>query len=168
MSTGEVSHMCMKEGMLVSWLPAFVAQPTTSLLCNPTQPFMVCRGGIMSVMVIFWRWHGDLTFLFRDIQELQKQNQQLRSALRELSAEQEKAESHEEGGVATEALKRELENTRQEVEHLKQSRLKQEELVQSIIKQKDMYKRLVEQGEFKEVIVALCNLWYYNMVPQDT
>ena len=153
-SAGEVSHMWMKEGMLVSWLPA--------------QPFMVCRGGIMSVMVIFWRWHGDLTFLFRDIQELQKQNQQLRSALRELSAEQEKAESHEEGGVATEALKRELENTRQEVEHLKQSRLKQEELVQSIIKQKDMYKRLVEQGEFKEVIVALCNLWYYNMVPQDT
>lgn len=100
--------------------------------------------------------HCSYHFFYSDIQELQKQNQQLRSALRELSAEQEKAETKTDGGVASAALQRELENTKQEVDHLKQSRLKQEELVQSIIKQKDMYKRLFEQGEVKEVCTSTC------------
>lgn len=88
---------------------------------------------------------------YRDIQDLQKQNQQLRSALRDVSEAQDKEESGERSVRLSSKLERELANTRQEVEHLKQSRLKQEELVQSIIRQRDMYKELVAQGAVKEV-----------------
>ncbi|KAF6028881.1 TPR [Bugula neritina] len=82
---------------------------------------------------------------FKDIQELQKQNQQLRLALRSLSEAQEASDKSGEGSEKSKALEMELANTRQEVGFLKQSRLKQEELVQSIIKQRDMYKRLVNR-----------------------
>lgn len=105
-----------------------------------------------------WCWS-----VYRDIQELQKQNQQLRSALRELSEEQETVEKEGQASILATSLQRDLENTKQEVQHLKQFRLKQEELVQSIIKQKDMYKRLVEQGDVREVCIgsySLCVVFY--------
>ena len=87
----------------------------------------------------------------RDIQDLQKQNQQLRSALRELSEVQDRVENGEQNSRLAAKLEQDLSNTRQEVEHLKQSRLKQEDLVQSIIRQRDMYKEMVAQGAMKEV-----------------
>ncbi|XP_067928913.1 nucleoprotein TPR-like [Watersipora subatra] len=87
---------------------------------------------------------------FRDIQELQKQNQQLRAALREVSEAHDKSERDEESSQQSAKHEHELANYRQEVEHLKQSRLKQEELVQSVIKQRDMYKGLVAEGAMKE------------------
>ena len=112
--------------------------------------------------------------VYRDIQDLQKQNQQLRSALRELSEVQDRVENGEQNSRLAAKLEQDLSNTRQEVEHLKQSRLKQEDLVQSIIRQRDMYKEMVAQGAMKEVctysivlysILELCyfvKYWNYN------
>uniref|UniRef100_A0A3B4X1R9 Nucleoprotein TPR n=1 Tax=Seriola lalandi dorsalis TaxID=1841481 RepID=A0A3B4X1R9_SERLL len=75
---------------------------------------------------------------FRSVEELQKQNQRLLVALRELSDAQEK-ERHGE-------LVQSLEKAQAELESLKEQRSQQVKMTESIVRQRDMYRVLLAQA----------------------
>ncbi|XP_077462726.1 translocated promoter region b, nuclear basket protein isoform X2 [Stigmatopora argus] len=82
---------------------------------------------------------------FRSVEELQKQNQRLLVALRDLSDAQEKEEME-----ASESKRGEvelsLETTLVEVESLREQRSQQIKMTESIIRQRDMYRVLLAQA----------------------
>ncbi|XP_041646505.1 translocated promoter region b, nuclear basket protein [Cheilinus undulatus] len=82
---------------------------------------------------------------FRSVGELQKQNQRLLVALRELSDAQEKEELEATGNKHGE-LEQSLEKAQTELESLKEQRSQQLKMTESIVKQRDMYRVLLAQA----------------------
>ncbi|XP_047443060.1 translocated promoter region b, nuclear basket protein [Mugil cephalus] len=82
---------------------------------------------------------------FRSVEELQKQNQRLLVALRELSEAQEKEEFEATGSKRGE-LEQSLEKALTELESLKEQRGQQIKLTESIVRQRDMYRVLLAQA----------------------
>ncbi|MEQ2161904.1 hypothetical protein GOODEAATRI_014450, partial [Goodea atripinnis] len=82
---------------------------------------------------------------FRSVEELQKQNQRLLVALRELSDAQEKEEQESTGNKRVE-LEQSLEKAQAELESLKEQRSQQIKMTESIVRQRDMYRVLLAQA----------------------
>ncbi|KAM4739914.1 translocated promoter region b, nuclear basket protein isoform 2-T2 [Anableps anableps] len=82
---------------------------------------------------------------FRSVEELQKQNQRLLVALRELSDAQEKEEQESTGNKRVE-LEQSLEKAQGELESLKEQRSQQIKMTESIVRQRDMYRVLLAQA----------------------
>ncbi|XP_059140232.1 nucleoprotein TPR-like isoform X2 [Physella acuta] len=82
---------------------------------------------------------------FRNIEELQQQNQRLIEVCRELSDKKEQ-EENDATAEKTRELKEQLDFTMTELEHLKDARARQAELVESIVRQRDMYRVLLQQS----------------------
>ncbi|XP_042370774.1 translocated promoter region b, nuclear basket protein [Plectropomus leopardus] len=82
---------------------------------------------------------------FRSVEELQKQNQRLLVALRELSDAQEKEELESTGNKRGE-LEQSLEKAQTELESLKEQRSQQIKMTESIVRQRDMYRVLLAQA----------------------
>uniref|UniRef100_A0A8C9ZW75 Nucleoprotein TPR n=1 Tax=Sander lucioperca TaxID=283035 RepID=A0A8C9ZW75_SANLU len=82
---------------------------------------------------------------FRGVEELQKQNQRLLVALRELSDAQEK-EEFEMICYRRGELEQSLEKAKVELESLKEQRGQQIKMTESIVRQRDMYRMLLAQA----------------------
>uniref|UniRef100_A0A665W6N8 Nucleoprotein TPR n=1 Tax=Echeneis naucrates TaxID=173247 RepID=A0A665W6N8_ECHNA len=82
---------------------------------------------------------------FRSVEELQKQNQRLLVALRELSDAQEKEEFEATGNKHGE-LEQSFEKAQAELESLKEQRNQQLKMTESIVRQRDMYRVLLAQA----------------------
>ncbi|XP_037553921.1 translocated promoter region b, nuclear basket protein [Nematolebias whitei] len=82
---------------------------------------------------------------FRSLEELQKQNQRLLVALRELGDAQEKEELESTGNRRME-LEQSLEKAQTELESLKEQRNQQIKMTESIVRQRDMYRVLLAQA----------------------
>ncbi|XP_017275998.1 translocated promoter region b, nuclear basket protein [Kryptolebias marmoratus] len=82
---------------------------------------------------------------FRSVDELQKQNQRLLVALRELSDAQEKEEFQTTGNRRVE-LEQSLEKAQAELASLKEQRNQQIKMTESIVRQRDMYRLLLAQA----------------------
>ncbi|XP_034736261.1 translocated promoter region b, nuclear basket protein isoform X1 [Etheostoma cragini] len=82
---------------------------------------------------------------FRGVEELQKQNQRLLVALRDLSDAQEKEEFEAIGNKRGE-LEQSLEKAKVELESLKEQRGQQIKMTESIVRQRDMYRLLLAQA----------------------
>uniref|UniRef100_A0A3Q3ANC8 Nucleoprotein TPR n=1 Tax=Kryptolebias marmoratus TaxID=37003 RepID=A0A3Q3ANC8_KRYMA len=80
---------------------------------------------------------------FRSVDELQKQNQRLLVALRELSDAQEKEEFQTTGNRS---LEQSLEKAQAELASLKEQRNQQIKMTESIVRQRDMYRLLLAQA----------------------
>ncbi|XP_076826179.1 nucleoprotein TPR-like isoform X2 [Clavelina lepadiformis] len=82
---------------------------------------------------------------FKDIAELQEQNQKLLGVIRELSEDRENAEQE---GVdeKTRVLQTELESARDELERLREDRGRQMTMVEAVVRQRDMYRVLLAQN----------------------
>ncbi|XP_036298854.1 nucleoprotein TPR isoform X3 [Pipistrellus kuhlii] len=81
---------------------------------------------------------------YRNIEELQQQNQRLLVALRELGETKEREEQETTSSKVTE-LQLKLESALTELEQLRGSRQHQMQLVDSIVRQRDMYRILLSQ-----------------------
>ncbi|KAJ8277980.1 hypothetical protein GJAV_G00082380 [Gymnothorax javanicus] len=81
---------------------------------------------------------------FRNVEELQQQNQRLLVALRELGEAQEKEEIEGDSSRRTE-LERSLDKVQSELEQLREQRSHQMQLTESIVRQRDMYRILLAQ-----------------------
>ncbi|XP_006901380.1 PREDICTED: nucleoprotein TPR [Elephantulus edwardii] len=81
---------------------------------------------------------------YRNIEELQEQNQRLLVALRELGQTREREEQETTSSKITE-LQLKLESSLTELEQLRESRKHQMQLVDSIVRQRDMYRILLSQ-----------------------
>ncbi|XP_063410496.1 nucleoprotein TPR-like isoform X2 [Mytilus trossulus] len=81
---------------------------------------------------------------FRDIEDLQRQNQRLIAVIRELSEKKEEEEK-----LATESKTKELKDqlyiAHNELKELKMARDRQQEMVEAIVNQRDMYKVLAQE-----------------------
>ncbi|XP_077439569.1 translocated promoter region b, nuclear basket protein isoform X2 [Vanacampus margaritifer] len=82
---------------------------------------------------------------FRSVEELQKQNQRLLVALRDLSDAQEKEEL-ETSGYKRNEVERSLETTLAEVESLREQRSQHVKMTESIMRQRDMYRVLLARA----------------------
>ncbi|KAJ0032751.1 hypothetical protein NQD34_002832 [Periophthalmus magnuspinnatus] len=82
---------------------------------------------------------------FRSVEELQKQNQRLLVALRELGEAQEKEEFESTGNKRAE-LEQSLEKVQSELDSLKEQRGQQLKMTESIVRQRDMYRVLLAQA----------------------
>ncbi|KAJ4943788.1 hypothetical protein JOQ06_006283 [Pogonophryne albipinna] len=82
---------------------------------------------------------------FRGVEELQKQNQRLLVALRELSEAQEKEEIETSGSKRGE-LEQSLGKAQVELESLREQRGQQIKMTESIVRQRDMYRVLLAQA----------------------
>ncbi|XP_076007357.1 translocated promoter region b, nuclear basket protein [Genypterus blacodes] len=82
---------------------------------------------------------------FRSVEELQKQNQRLLVAIRELSDAQEE-EEFESVGTKRSELEQSMEKVQAELEALKEQRSQQMKLTESIVRQRDMYRVLLAQA----------------------
>ncbi|KAK2835272.1 hypothetical protein Q5P01_015756 [Channa striata] len=82
---------------------------------------------------------------FRSVEELQKQNQRLLVALRELGDAQE-AEEFEGTGNRHGELEQSLQKAQAELESLKEQRSQQIKMTESVVKQRDMYRVLLAQA----------------------
>uniref|UniRef100_I3JUR2 Nucleoprotein TPR n=1 Tax=Oreochromis niloticus TaxID=8128 RepID=I3JUR2_ORENI len=82
---------------------------------------------------------------FRSVEELQKQNQRLLAALRDLSEAQEKEEFEATGNKHGE-LEQSLEKAQAELESLREQRSQQIKMTESIVRQRDMYRVLLAQA----------------------
>ncbi|XP_028412966.1 nucleoprotein TPR-like isoform X2 [Dendronephthya gigantea] len=80
---------------------------------------------------------------FRNIEELQEQNQRLLTVVRELSEEKEKDEQKEKSDLAHTELKQKLDEALNELEELKESRERQTSMVEAVVRQRDMYRVLL-------------------------
>ncbi|XP_048338451.1 nucleoprotein TPR isoform X1 [Sphaerodactylus townsendi] len=81
---------------------------------------------------------------YRNIEELQQQNQRLLVALRELGEAKEK-EEQETTSTKISELQNQLDEAINELEKLRESRQHQMQLVESIVRQRDMYRILLAQ-----------------------
>ncbi|XP_063796301.1 nucleoprotein TPR [Pseudophryne corroboree] len=81
---------------------------------------------------------------YRNIEELQQQNQKLLVALRELGEAKEKEEQESIASEISE-LKKALENACSEVQQLRENRQHHMHMVESVIRQRDMYRILLAQ-----------------------
>ncbi|XP_066548647.1 nucleoprotein TPR isoform X2 [Amia ocellicauda] len=81
---------------------------------------------------------------FRNIEELQQQNQRLLLALRELGEAREKEEMETTSSRVTE-LELSLDKAQSELDQLREARSHQMHLVESIVRQRDMYRILLAQ-----------------------
>uniref|UniRef100_A0A3P8PD27 Nucleoprotein TPR n=1 Tax=Astatotilapia calliptera TaxID=8154 RepID=A0A3P8PD27_ASTCA len=82
---------------------------------------------------------------FRSVEELQKQNQRLLAALRDLSEAQEKEEFEATGNKHGE-LEQSLGKAQAELESLREQRSQQIKMTESIVRQRDMYRVLLAQA----------------------
>lgn len=78
---------------------------------------------------------------FRNIEELQEQNQHLLAVVRELSEKQE-TEEKQSADDHTKELQKQLETAMLDLEELRAARQRQAEMVESIVRQRDMYRVL--------------------------
>ncbi|XP_048761418.2 nucleoprotein TPR-like isoform X2 [Ostrea edulis] len=83
---------------------------------------------------------------FRDIQDLQHQNQMLLQVVRDLSEKKEEEESLA-AEEKTKDLKDQLERSLSEMQELKSARDRQATMVESIVRQRDYYRSLLQQKE---------------------
>nr|CAB3267195.1 nucleoprotein TPR [Phallusia mammillata] len=93
---------------------------------------------------------------FKDIAELQEQNQKLLTIIRQLSDEQEKAEKAG-ADKKTLELQAQLEEANEELERLREDRSRQMTMVEAIVRQRDMYRVLLShnpQGGIPPSILA--------------
>ncbi|XP_060686286.1 translocated promoter region b, nuclear basket protein isoform X2 [Hemiscyllium ocellatum] len=81
---------------------------------------------------------------YRNVEELQQQNQQLLVAIRELAEKQEK-EEQEKTSTRISELEVNLSEALSELERLRKARTQQMHLVESIVRQRDMYRILLAQ-----------------------
>ncbi|XP_072429722.1 nucleoprotein TPR-like isoform X4 [Chiloscyllium punctatum] len=81
---------------------------------------------------------------YRNVEELQQQNQQLLVAIRELAEKQEK-EEQEKTSTRISELEANLSEALSELERLRKARTRQMHLVESIVRQRDMYRILLAQ-----------------------
>uniref|UniRef100_A0A3B4G4L8 Nucleoprotein TPR n=1 Tax=Pundamilia nyererei TaxID=303518 RepID=A0A3B4G4L8_9CICH len=81
---------------------------------------------------------------FRSVEELQKQNQRLLAALRDLSEAQEKEEFEATGNHGE--LEQSLGKAQAELESLREQRSQQIKMTESIVRQRDMYRVLLAQA----------------------
>uniref|UniRef100_A0A5S6LX37 Nucleoprotein TPR n=1 Tax=Xenopus tropicalis TaxID=8364 RepID=A0A5S6LX37_XENTR len=81
---------------------------------------------------------------YRNIEELQQQNQRLLVALRELGEAKEREEQETTSSRVSE-LEKELEHALSELQQLREARSHQMTLVESIVRQRDMYRILLSQ-----------------------
>ncbi|KAL4235843.1 hypothetical protein ACF0H5_004232 [Mactra antiquata] len=88
---------------------------------------------------------SDRLVTFRNIDELQEQNQKLLSVIRELSDKHEQEETLAIDSKTRE-LRDELDQTLEELTQIKDARQKQAEMVESIVRQRDMYRILLQQS----------------------
>ncbi|GAB6032810.1 hypothetical protein CHUAL_012012 [Chamberlinius hualienensis] len=91
----------------------------------------------------------DNLVLFKDITELQNQNQKLLAVVRELGESRQEEESEAHDKRVTE-LKAELEAALQQITDLRDERNKQNEVVTSIIRQRDMYRMMTSKTDNDE------------------
>ncbi|KAM7046736.1 nucleoprotein TPR isoform 4-T4 [Acridotheres tristis] len=98
---------------------------------------------------------------YRNIQELQQQNQRLLVALRELGEAREKEEQETTSSKISE-LQRQLDEAVSELQQLRESRQHQLQLVESIIRQRDMYRILLTQ-----TTGAIIPLQASGMLPEE-
>jgi nucleoprotein TPR len=82
---------------------------------------------------------------YRSVDELQKKNQQLLVVVRRLSTQREKEHMDEADGSKAH-MKRQLEETLQQLEDVRSARQRQEEMVTAIVHQRDMYRVLLAQA----------------------
>ncbi|CAL1594449.1 unnamed protein product [Knipowitschia caucasica] len=82
---------------------------------------------------------------FRSVEELQKQNQRLLVALRDLGDAEEKKEFEATGSKLGE-LEQSLERAQSELESLREQRVQQLKMTESIVRQRDMYRVLLAQA----------------------
>ncbi|KAL5021860.1 hypothetical protein ScPMuIL_001015 [Solemya velum] len=81
---------------------------------------------------------------FRDIKDMQSQNQRLLAVVRELS-EKKEGEEKEASDSKMKELKEELNHALETMEYQKEARARQEEMVESLVRQRDMYRVLLQQ-----------------------
>ncbi|KAG7160494.1 Nucleoprotein TPR-like [Homarus americanus] len=81
---------------------------------------------------------------FRDIAELQEQNNNLRVSLRDLS-EQMEAVQHTAVDAKTKELQEELESAKAQLKDLSAARERQETMMENLVHQRDMYRTLLSQ-----------------------
>ncbi|KAM8929908.1 nucleoprotein TPR isoform 2-T2 [Pelodytes ibericus] len=81
---------------------------------------------------------------YKNIEELQQQNQKLLVALRELGEAKEREEQETSSSKISE-IEKELEKALVEVQQLRESRIHQMHLVDSIVRQRDMYRIILSQ-----------------------
>ncbi|KFP73040.1 Nucleoprotein TPR, partial [Acanthisitta chloris] len=98
---------------------------------------------------------------YRNIQELQQQNQRLLVALRDLGEAREKEEQETTSSKISE-LQSQLEEAVSEVQQLRESRQHQLQLVESIIRQRDMFRILLTQ-----TTGAIIPLQGSSILPED-
>ncbi|XP_029988135.1 translocated promoter region b, nuclear basket protein isoform X2 [Sphaeramia orbicularis] len=82
---------------------------------------------------------------FRSVEELQKQNQRLLVALRELGETQEKEEQEATGSMRVE-MEQSLEKAQADLDALKEQRCQQMKITESVVRQRDMYRVLLAQA----------------------
>ncbi|XP_030839084.1 nucleoprotein TPR isoform X3 [Strongylocentrotus purpuratus] len=87
---------------------------------------------------------SDTLVSFRSVEELQQQNERLLGVVRDLSEKQEKEES-ETLQSKTAELKKQLEESIEELDGMRSARSRQTEMVESIVRQRDMYRVLLAQ-----------------------
>uniref|UniRef100_A0A672UKA4 Nucleoprotein TPR n=1 Tax=Strigops habroptila TaxID=2489341 RepID=A0A672UKA4_STRHB len=98
---------------------------------------------------------------YRNIEELQQQNQRLLVALRELGEAKEKEEQETTSSKISE-LQNQLEEALNELEKLRESRHHQLQLVESIVRQRDMFRILLAQ-----TTGAIIPLQASGMLPEE-
>ncbi|OXB56886.1 hypothetical protein ASZ78_013394 [Callipepla squamata] len=99
---------------------------------------------------------------YRNIEELQQQNQRLLVALRELGETREKEEQETTSSKVSE-LRSQLSEALNELEKLRESRHHQLQLVESIVRQRDMFRILLAQ-----TTGAVIPLQASGMLPEET
>jgi nucleoprotein TPR len=88
---------------------------------------------------------SDRLVAFRNIEELQQQNQRLLRVVRELSDEREKAEQAQADARVAE-LQEQFDAAMAQLEELKNARARQSEMVEAIVRQRDMYRVLAQNS----------------------
>ncbi|XP_040841313.1 nucleoprotein TPR isoform X5 [Ochotona curzoniae] len=100
---------------------------------------------------------------YRNIEELQQQNQRLLVALRELGETREREEQETTSSKISE-LELQLESSLTELEQLRESRQHQMQLVDSIVRQRDMYRILLSQTTGVVIPLQASNLEDISLV----
>ncbi|XP_066517838.1 nucleoprotein TPR [Hoplias malabaricus] len=86
---------------------------------------------------------GSRQVAFRSVEELQQQNQNLLSQLREMEEQRERSENEAKSARQKE-LEQSLEQVQKELEQLKEQRNQQKQLADSAMRQRDMYRILLQ------------------------
>ncbi|XP_071529693.1 uncharacterized protein [Panulirus ornatus] len=131
---GQVKDLSKQVTILVSQVEAARAGHPPPPIPKDTSKSPTVAGDVISQRLV----------AFRDIEELQEQNNSLRASLRELSDQMESAE-HSAVDVKTKELKEELDSAKAQLAELSSARERQESLMENLVHQRDMYRTLLTQ-----------------------